>query len=168
MTREERLRAVQLSMDTAMRRLDGTPQFTTLQHRCVEAIVGAAALLDRDPVALAELLADGRLAEYIEAAEGAIPLPLDDPTPARVPVEDLLREAAEWAESERARFETGMRRILTRYDRTAAALRSRALQARRWQCDWRNTRSIHGLGEDWRRRRGLSDGTPEPATPDER
>jgi hypothetical protein len=157
-TREERLHAVKHAFDAAMRRLSDRPaaEHDQFQHDCMKAIVGAAALLDRDPVALAADLADGRLAEYLTAAEGTIPLPLDDPATVRVPVQELLEEAIQRAESEREQLERRLQRILRLFDRATDDLRRRARQAEGWRREWVNTRSIHWLDEDWRRVRGLS------------
>lgn len=155
MTREERLQAVRYAYDAAIRRLDGKPELPCFRYDCMCAIIGAAALLDRDPVALARLLADGRLAEYIDAAEGTIPLPLDDPLSVDVRMEDVLREAADWADREHDALERTLRDVLKILRKTAADLRFEARQGG-WRDTWCNTRAIFRLGEDWRRRRGLS------------
>lgn len=166
MTREERLYAVKRAFTTAMRQLDGDSRFPAFRDQCMRAVIGAAALLDRDPVTLADQLADGRLAEYITAAEGTIPLPLDDPDTVQVPMRELLEEAALWAESERDRLEGRMQRVLRRFDRTATYLRRQAGEAEGWRRSWRNTRSSFWLEDDWRRRRGLSvQGSPVSEEP---
>jgi hypothetical protein len=156
MTREERLKVVSLAYDAAIRRLDDSPELPTFRYDCMCAIIGAAALLGRDPVALARLLADGRLAEYIDAAEGTIPLPLDDPISVDLRMDDVLGEAAEWAERERDRLSRTLGGVLRTLSETAADLRFQARQGG-WCETWRNTRSLYRLGEDWRQRRGLSD-----------
>lgn len=158
MTREERLHAVKRAFDAAMRRLGDRPaaEYDRFQHDCMAAIIGAAALLDRDPVALAADLADGRLAEYLTAAEGTIPLPLDDPATVRAPVQELLEEAVQRAESEREQLEKRLQRVLRLFDRATDDLRRRAREAEGWRRQWFNTRSVHWLDEDWRRMRGLS------------
>ena len=166
MTREERLRAVSLAYDAAIRRLDDSPELPMVRYHCMCAIFGAAALLGRDPVALARLLADGRLAEYIEAAEGTIPLPLDDPTSVDLRMEEVLGEAAEWAERERDRLERSLGGVLRTIRETAADLRYQARQGG-WRDTWSSARSVYLLGEDWRQRRGLSDVAPRtPAAGD--
>lgn len=151
MMREERRRLVEDARDAVIRKLDGTQDLERLYHGAMDAIVGAAALLNRDPVALADLLADGRLAEYIEAAEGTIPLSLDDPAPVHEPMEKTLQEAAEWMERERDVLERKLSRVLKDYDRTAKELRKRAHEIGCWKNTWTKVRSW----VEWRSSRGL-------------
>lgn len=154
------------AFDAAMGRLGDRPaaEYDQFQRDCMKAIIGAAALLDRDPVALAADLADGRLAEYLTAAEGTIPLPLDDPLTVRAPVQELLEEAIQRAESEREQLEKRLQRILRLFDRATDELRRRAREAEGWRRQWFNTRSVHWLDEDWRRMRGLSREAPRDPT----
>ncbi|MDQ3525309.1 MAG: hypothetical protein M3451_09675 [Chloroflexota bacterium] len=155
----KRLQAVSYAYDAAIRQLDGEPELPHFRYNCMCAIIGAASLLDRDPVALARLLADGRLAEYIDAAEGTIPLPLDDPTSVATRMEDVLREAADWMDREHDALERKLRNVLKDLRRTAADLRLEARQGG-WRDTRRNARATLQLAEDWRRRRGLSEAPP--------
>jgi hypothetical protein len=164
MTREERLQIVSRAFDKVMWEIDGKKEFPKFSNDSMNAIVGASILLDRDPLALATLLSDGRLAEYIQAAEGTLPLSLDDPAPVRASMEDLLREAAEWVEKEREQLERRSARMLKRLDGDAEDYRSRARKLRGWQAAWDDTRHRWLLyREDWLRKRGLSGA---PATPE--
>ena len=151
MTRDERLRAVSLAYDGAMLRLTDGPELPHFRHDCMRAIIGAAALLDRDPVALARLLADGRLAEYITAGEGTIPLPLDDPGSVDTRMEDLLGEAADYVDRERDKLEKKLHRILAALRQASSDLRDQARQGG-WRDTWRNARSTFLLDQQWRRR----------------
>ena len=166
MTRVERLQAVSYAYDAAMRRLDDEPELPHFRYDCMRAIIGAAALLDRDPVALARLLADGRLADYIIAGEGTIPLPLDETGSVDICMERLLGEAADSVERERDKLEQKIRRVLDAFREASTDLRYRARQGG-WRDTWRNTRSTFRLTEQWRRMAVPSDAPTGAAAEDE-
>lgn len=138
MTREERLRIVRGAHEIVLQRIDGTQDFYPYRDACMKAVSGAARLLGRNPLDLAELLADGRLALYIRAGEETIPLPLDDPAPAAAPIEEFCLAAAEWADQERARLESRFQRLASELEELAAEFRNRELWIGVWQRAWEN------------------------------
>jgi hypothetical protein len=103
---------------------------------CRKAVVGAAMLLGRDPVALAEELSDGRLAWYIKEGEGPIRLELDPPNPCE-PAELALAAASRWVRAEAERVEAQLKRVHSDLEELASDLERRTRHARRWPYDWR-------------------------------
>jgi hypothetical protein len=150
-TRLERLSAIDAAVDDAMRHMS-EDRCVSFSDACRKAVIGAAFLLNRDPEALAELLIDGRMAEYIEAAGTTLPLSLDEPSTELEPVDELIASTVVWLEAEKERLDRQIHKIRRRFDRTAADLRQRSLRSRRWRDTWLQNRPYP---LSWRQQRGI-------------
>lgn len=137
------------ALHQAVSRID-TKEFPLFEQRCMQAVVGAALFLNRDPVQLSHDIRD-RLGEILVAAEVTLPLELESPRSVQVPMEELLRETAAWMERERDILDRKLQRVLRTFDAAARASRRRADETRSWECCWSNIRSWFGYDENWRK-----------------
>lgn len=151
MTRLERLSAIDAAVDDAMRHM-GEDRCARFSDACRKAVIGAAFLLNRDPEALAELLIDGRLAEYIQGAETTLALSLDEPSTELEPVEELIASTVMWLEAEKERLDRQIQKIRRRFDRTGADLRQRSRRIHRWREIWLQNRPYP---LSWRQQQGI-------------
>jgi hypothetical protein len=138
-TRAERLAKVDAAYDDALRKM-GDDRALRFSCDCMKAIAGVAVLLDRDPEALAELLSDGRLAEYLYAGDSTLPLSLEEPSSVLEPIDDLMRNTAEWLESEKHRLDKQFASVKRRFDRAAEDLTKRRTRLAQWRSIWFNSR----------------------------
>lgn len=150
MTSEERRILTGLAFDVVMRRIQDSPRFLAYKDNCMRAIAGAAVLLERDPEELARQMSDGRLGEYIKAAETTIPLPLDDPQPIRDSMEEVLRKAADDLDRERERLERKLGRLSETLAAAAEDLRVRAQRAEHMRYQWRSLKEDEARQRAWR------------------
>jgi hypothetical protein len=128
MTRSERLSLVHHAWEAFVpqrgENKKGERELAQFHENCLKTVLGAAVILQRDPLELARQLADGRLGEYLPQVEGTLPLPFEPPPPV-ASVEELIADALAWSVSERVRMEKQTRNLVRRFRRLEADLERR-------------------------------------------